>query len=120
MRHYFFPPFALSRHFVLYIKPRNKVVTGFIPISAKLFYKHTQVALVPYGVGLKDEHRTSNVQRRTSNNDVAALRNLISFVYFFCFFLPFDSAQGREPVENPEFVNNPEPGRRVEVAKRPF
>jgi hypothetical protein len=25
------------------------------------------------------EHRTSNVQRRTSNNEVAPLRNLISF-----------------------------------------
>jgi hypothetical protein len=26
---------------------------------------------MPYGVGLKDERPTSNVQRRTSNNDVA-------------------------------------------------
>ncbi len=33
------------------------------------------------------EHRTSNVQRRTSNNDVAPLRKLISFVYYFCFFI---------------------------------
>jgi hypothetical protein len=35
-------------------------------------------------------------------------------------FQPFDSAQGREPVENPELVNNPEPGRRVEVVERQF
>ena len=41
---------------------------------------------MPYGVDLKDERPTSNVQRRTSNNDVAPLRNLISFVYYFCFF----------------------------------
>jgi hypothetical protein len=33
------------------------------------------------------EHRTSNVQRRTSNNDVAALRNLISFFCCFRFFI---------------------------------
>jgi len=72
------------------------------------------------GDGLKDEHRTSNVQRRTSNNDVAALRNLNSSFNYFCFFLPFDFAQGLEPVENPELVNNPEPGRRVEVVERPF
>jgi hypothetical protein len=36
---------------------------------------------MPYGVGLQDERPTSNVQRRTSNNDVAPLRNLISFVF---------------------------------------
>jgi hypothetical protein len=39
---------------------------------------------MPYGVGLKDlkdERPTSNVKRRTSNNDVAALRNFILFVY---------------------------------------
>ena len=35
----------------------------------------------PFRVVLKDERRTSNVQRWTSNNDVAALRNLISFVF---------------------------------------
>ena len=32
------------------------------------------------------EHRTSNVQRRTSNSDVAPLRHLILFVYYLCFF----------------------------------
>ena len=36
---------------------------------------------MPCADGLKDERPTSNVQRRTSNNDVAALRNLISFVF---------------------------------------
>jgi hypothetical protein len=35
------------------------------------------------------EHRTSNVQRWTSNNDVASLRNLISIGYYFCFFIFF-------------------------------
>ena len=42
------------------------------PISAKLFWK------------MNVQHRTdwtSNVQRWTSNNDVAPLRNLISFVF---------------------------------------
>jgi len=66
---------------------------------------------MPYGVGLRDERPTSNVQRRTSNNDVAPLRHLFSFVYYFCLFHSFDSAQGREPVENPELV---------EVVERPF
>ena len=36
--------------------------------------------MVPYRVVLKDERRTSNAQRWTSNNDVAPLRNLVSFV----------------------------------------
>jgi hypothetical protein len=62
-------------------------------------------------VVLKDERPTSNVQRRTSNIDVAALRNLISFIYISVAFQPFDSAQGRKPVENPELV---------EVVERPF
>ena len=31
------------------------------------------------------EHRTSNVQRPTSNNDVAPLPQLISFFNYFCF-----------------------------------
>jgi len=35
---------------------------------------------------LKKEHRTSNVQRPTSNNDVASLRKLFFFFYYFCFF----------------------------------
>ena len=52
---------------------------------------------MPYGVGLKDEHRTSNVQRPTSNekqtsNSEHSTATCVSFQ-------PFDSAQGREPVE---------------------
>jgi len=29
--------------------------------------KHSQVAFMPYGVGLKDERPTSNIERPTSN-----------------------------------------------------
>jgi len=36
-------------------------------ISAKLFCKHSQVTFMPYGVVLKDERRTSNIERPTSN-----------------------------------------------------
>jgi len=36
---------------------------------------------MPYSVVLKDEHPTSNIERKTSNNDVAPLRNLISFIF---------------------------------------
>ena len=54
---------------------------GIIRISAMLFYNRLRVVFMPCRVGLKDEHRTSNVQRRTSNNDVAPLRNLISSVF---------------------------------------
>ena len=36
-------------------------------ISAKLFCKRSQVTFMPYGIVLKDEHRTSNVERPTSN-----------------------------------------------------
>ncbi len=38
-----------------------------LPISAKLFCKHSQVTFMPYGVVLKDEHRTPNIERPTSN-----------------------------------------------------
>jgi hypothetical protein len=37
------------------------------PISAKLFCKNLQVAFMPYGVGLKGERPTSNIQLPTSN-----------------------------------------------------
>lgn len=37
------------------------------PLSAKLFYTHSQVTFIPYGVVLKDERRTLNIERRTSN-----------------------------------------------------
>ena len=33
---------------------------------------------MPYGVVLKDERPTSNIERRTSNNDVAPLRQFIN------------------------------------------
>jgi len=36
---------------------------GLSGISAKLFCKHSQVAFMPYGVVLKDERRTSNIER---------------------------------------------------------
>jgi hypothetical protein len=79
------PGFAWNRRH--YVRTSvQKVAAGFIPISAKLFHNGLKVVFMPCGIGLKDEHRTSNVQHRTSNNDVAALRNLISLVYFICFF----------------------------------
>ena len=37
------------------------------PISAKLFCKRSQVTFMPYGIVLKDERRTSNIERPTSN-----------------------------------------------------
>jgi hypothetical protein len=40
---------------------------GLSGISAKLFCKHSQIAFMPYGVVLKDERRTSNIERPTSN-----------------------------------------------------
>ena len=52
-------------------------------------------------IGLRDERRTSNIEHRTSNNDVAPLRNLFYFVYICASLQPFDSIQGREPVERP-------------------
>jgi hypothetical protein len=36
-------------------------------ISAELFCKYSQVKFLPKGFVLKDEHRTSNVQRRMKN-----------------------------------------------------
>ncbi len=56
-------------------------------ISAKLFFKDSQVTFMPYRVVLKDERRnilkderpTSNIERRTSNNDVAPLRQFIVY-----------------------------------------
>ncbi len=36
-------------------------------MSAKLFCKHSLVTFIPYGVVLKDERRTSNIERPTSN-----------------------------------------------------
>ena len=45
-------------------------------ISAKLFCKRSQVTFIPYGIVLKDERPTSNIEHRTSNNDVAPLLKL--------------------------------------------
>jgi hypothetical protein len=36
-------------------------------ISAKLFSKHSLIAFIPYGVVLKDERPTSNIEHPTSN-----------------------------------------------------
>ena len=65
---------------------------GYAPISAKLFYNCSLVAFMPDRVVFKDERPTSNFQRRTSNNDVAPLCNLISFVLLFLFLhlFPFN------------------------------
>ncbi len=59
---------------------------------------------MPYGIILKDERPTSNPPQadRTSNNDVAPLRNLISFVYYFCFF-SFFSFNSAFRIPNSEF-----------------
>jgi hypothetical protein len=40
---------------------------GEHPISSKLFCKRSQVEFMPYGVVLKDERRTSNIERPTLN-----------------------------------------------------
>ena len=45
-----------------------------------------------YGVGLKDE-------RRTSNNDVAPLRNLISFFVFSAFRIPTSAFKSLFPLQ---------------------
>ena len=57
-----------------------------------------------------------NVQHRTSNVEHRRMMSLRSAIYFHLFTIsvssqPFDSAQGRDPVENPELV---------EVVERPF
>ncbi len=41
-----------------------------------LFFQRSQVAFMPYGVVLKDERPTSNIERPTSNNDVTTLFKL--------------------------------------------
>jgi len=64
------------------------------PISAKLFCKRSQVTFMSYGIVLKDERPTSNIERPTSNNDVAPLLKLFkiekksqyrTFNNYFCF-----------------------------------
>jgi hypothetical protein len=58
--------------------------TGTTIISAKLFCKHSQVAFMPYGVVLKDEHRTSNIERPTSNKKTNI--QYLTFNDYFYFF----------------------------------
>ena len=52
---------------------------------------------MPYGVVLKDERRTSNVQRRMKRQ----ISNTEHLTVISFSFQPFDSAQGRELVEWP-------------------
>jgi hypothetical protein len=57
-----------------------------------------------------------NVEHRTSNVEHRIMMSLRSTIFFHLFtisvsFQPFDFAQDREPVENPELV---------EVVERPF
>ena len=40
---------------------------GEHPIRAQVFCKRSQVEFMLHGVVLKDEHRTSNIERSTSN-----------------------------------------------------
>ncbi len=57
---------------------------GVNPISAKLFCKCSRVAFMPYGVVLKDERRTSNIERPTSNeNTNTQYRTFNSYFFFF-------------------------------------
>ncbi len=50
-----------------FIVDTSKVAAGSRGISAKLFCKRSQVTFMSYKVVLKDERRTSNIERPTSN-----------------------------------------------------
>jgi hypothetical protein len=81
------------------IKKFVETFRNYSPISVELFCKNSQVAFMPYGVGLKDERPTLNIERPTSNEKTnIQYRNLTPISVSF---QPFDSAQGREPVERP-------------------
>jgi len=54
---------------------------------------------MPYGIILKDERPTSNIERPTSNEK--RISNTEHSAAISVSFQPFDSAQGREPVERP-------------------
>jgi len=67
---------------------------------------------MPYGIILKDERRTSNIERPTSNEKrisntdsaVVAKATMAKSAHstgISVSFQPFDSTQGREPVERP-------------------
>ena len=60
------------------------------PISAKLFCKRSQVAFMPSGVVFKDERRTSNIERPTSNE-----KPMSNFEWLFAFLF---SPPGRRPL----------------------
>jgi hypothetical protein len=80
---------------------------GEYSINAQLFSKRSQVRFMPYGVVLKDERRTSdrlNIEHRTSNVQCRIKRRTSDTEHLTAIsfsFQPFDSAQGREPVERP-------------------
>jgi phenylacetate-coenzyme A ligase PaaK-like adenylate-forming protein len=66
-----FAAIGLDRRFILARKPvRSLLRAGLNPISAKLFCNCSQVAFMPYEVGLTDERPTSNIERPTSNEKI--------------------------------------------------
>jgi len=58
-----------------------------------------QVTFMPYRIVLKDERRTSNIERPTSKEKGISNTEHSTPIFVSC--QPFDSAQGREPVEQP-------------------
>jgi len=68
-------------------------------VARKAFRNRSQVTFMPYGIVLKDERRTSNIERSTSNEK--RISNIEHSTAISVSFQPFDSAQGREPVERP-------------------
>gem|GEM_PF-5964091 len=64
-----------------------------------LFSNRSQVTFMPYGIVLKDERRTSNIERPTSNEK--RISNNEHSTGISVSFQSFDSTQGREPVERP-------------------
>jgi len=57
-----------------------------------------RVTFMPQWIVLKNEHRTSNIKRPTSNEIKSNTEHSTPSSFSF---LLFDSAQGREPVERP-------------------
>ena len=52
--------------------------------SDRIFFPNREnISASKWGSWLKDERPTSNIEHRTSNNDVARLRNLISFTWLY-------------------------------------
>ena len=74
-------PFLLSR---LISKKLSHCPAGEPPISAKLFCKHSQITFISLRVVLKNEHRTSNVQRRMKNkHPIPNIQHLFLFLHLF-------------------------------------